>query len=71
MAQRLRALSALPGVLSSVPSNHLVAHSPLYRELLPFSGLQAYMQAKHCIHNKEQQQQKKKTHKAESDRDHY
>jgi len=27
MAQRLRALSALPEVLSSVPSNHMVAHN--------------------------------------------
>jgi hypothetical protein len=27
MAQRLRALTALPKVLSSNPSNHMVAHS--------------------------------------------
>jgi hypothetical protein len=26
VAQRLRALTALPEVLSSVPSNHMVAH---------------------------------------------
>jgi hypothetical protein len=25
MAQRLKALTALPGVLSSIPSNHMVA----------------------------------------------
>jgi hypothetical protein len=27
MAQRLRALPALPEVLSSIPSNHMVAHN--------------------------------------------
>jgi hypothetical protein len=29
MAQRLRALTALPEVLSSIPSNHMVAHDHL------------------------------------------
>ena len=29
MAQRLRALAALPEVLSSNPSNHMVAHPPI------------------------------------------
>jgi hypothetical protein len=29
MAQRLRALTALPGVLSSIPSNHMMAHNHL------------------------------------------
>ena len=29
MAQRLRALPALPNVLSSIPSNHMVAHNHL------------------------------------------
>jgi len=29
LAQRLRALTALPGVLSSIPSNHMVAHNHL------------------------------------------
>jgi hypothetical protein len=29
MAQRLRALNALPEVLSSIPSNHMVAQSHL------------------------------------------
>ena len=29
MAQRLRALAALPEVLSSIPSNHMVAHNHL------------------------------------------
>jgi hypothetical protein len=29
MAQRLRALTALPEVLSSIPSNHMVAHKHL------------------------------------------
>jgi hypothetical protein len=29
MAQRLRVLTALPEVLSSIPSNHMVAHNRL------------------------------------------
>jgi hypothetical protein len=29
MAQQLRALTVLPEVLSSIPSNHMVAHSHL------------------------------------------
>lgn len=29
MAQRLRALAALPEVLSSIPSNYMVAHNDL------------------------------------------
>jgi hypothetical protein len=29
MAQQLRALSALPEVLSSIPSNHMLAHNHL------------------------------------------
>jgi hypothetical protein len=29
MAQRLGALTALPGVLSSIPSTHMVAHNHL------------------------------------------
>jgi hypothetical protein len=29
MAQQLRALSALPKALSSIPSNHMVAHNRL------------------------------------------
>jgi hypothetical protein len=29
MAQKLRALTALPEVLSSIPSNHMVAHNHL------------------------------------------
>jgi hypothetical protein len=29
MAQQLRALTALPEVLSSIPSNHIVAYSHL------------------------------------------
>ena len=30
MVQRLRALAALPEVLSSIPSNHKMAHDHLY-----------------------------------------
>jgi hypothetical protein len=29
MAQQLRALTALPEILSSIPSNHMVAHNHL------------------------------------------
>ena len=29
MAQQLRALTALPEVLSSIPNNHMVAHNQL------------------------------------------
>jgi hypothetical protein len=44
MAQSLRALSALPEVLSSIPSNHMVAHNHQYWYPMPSSGMQAYMQ---------------------------
>jgi hypothetical protein len=37
MAQWLRALTALPEVLSSVPSNHMVAHNHLQCDLTPSS----------------------------------
>jgi hypothetical protein len=39
MAQQLRALTALPEVLSSIPRNHMVAHNHLYRDLMPSSGV--------------------------------
>jgi hypothetical protein len=39
MAQRLRALTALPQVLSSILSNHMVAHSHLQCDLMPSSGV--------------------------------
>jgi hypothetical protein len=39
MAQWLRALTALPEVLSSIPSNHMVAHNHLYWNLMPSSGV--------------------------------
>jgi hypothetical protein len=40
MAQELRALTALPEVLSSIPSNHMVAHNHImYWDLMPFSGV--------------------------------
>ena len=39
MAQQLRALTALPGVLSSIPSNHMVAHNHLYWDPMPSSGV--------------------------------
>jgi hypothetical protein len=39
MAHQLRALAALPGVLSLIPSNHMVAHNHLYWDLMPSSGV--------------------------------
>jgi hypothetical protein len=39
IAQRLRALTDLPKVLSSIPSNHMVAHNHLYGNLMPSSGV--------------------------------
>ena len=38
-AQRLRAQTALPEVLSSVPSTHMVAHSHLEWHWMPSSGV--------------------------------
>ena len=48
MAQQLRALAALPKVMSSIPNNHLVAHDHLERDLMPSSGVQVYMQRKNA-----------------------
>jgi hypothetical protein len=39
MAQRLRALAVLPEVLSLIPSNHMVAHNHLQKDLMPSSGV--------------------------------
>jgi hypothetical protein len=39
MAQQLRALTALPEVLSSIPSNHMEAHNHLKWYLMPSSGV--------------------------------
>jgi hypothetical protein len=39
MAQWLRALAALPEVLSSIPGNHMVAHKHLSRVLMPSSDV--------------------------------
>ena len=35
MAQQLRALAALPKVLNSIPSNHMVAHNHLQWDPMP------------------------------------
>ena len=35
MAQQLGALTALPKVLSSIPSNHIVTHNHLQWDLMP------------------------------------
>jgi len=39
MAQRLRALTILPEVLSSIPSNYMVAHNHLSWDLMPSLGV--------------------------------
>jgi hypothetical protein len=39
MAQWLKALSALPQVLSSIPSNHMMAHNHLQWDLMTSSGV--------------------------------
>jgi hypothetical protein len=39
MAQWLRALTALPEVLSSNPSNHMVTHNHLQWDLMHSSGV--------------------------------
>jgi hypothetical protein len=39
MAQRLRAPTALPEVLSSIPSNHMVAQNHLQWDPKPSSGV--------------------------------
>jgi hypothetical protein len=39
MAQQVRAPTALPEVLSSNPSNHMVAHNHLQWYPIPFSGV--------------------------------
>jgi hypothetical protein len=39
MAQQLKALTALPEVLSSIPSNQMVAHNHLQWNLMPSSDV--------------------------------
>jgi hypothetical protein len=39
MGQRLSALTALPELPSSIPSNHMVAHNHLQWGLVPSSGV--------------------------------
>ena len=39
MAPQLRELAVLPEVLSSIPSNHMVAHNHLQWDLMPSSGI--------------------------------
>jgi hypothetical protein len=40
-------IAARPDVMSLIPSSHLVAHNHLQCDLVPYSGLQAYMWAEH------------------------
>lgn len=51
MAQCLKVvkkiLAALPVVLSSVPSYHMMAHSHLQWDLTPSAGVQVHMQIEH------------------------
>jgi hypothetical protein len=52
IAQRLRELVALQEVLSSILSNHIVAHNHLWWDLVLSYGLQAYREAERCIYDK-------------------
>ncbi|EGW11944.1 hypothetical protein I79_013891 [Cricetulus griseus] len=54
MAQRLRAPTVLPEVLSSIPSNHMMAHNHLLLRsgALFWCAEAEYMEAECCIHNK-------------------
>jgi hypothetical protein len=47
MVQWLRALVALPEVLSSIPSNHMLSHNHLSWDLMPSSGVQTYRKTEH------------------------
>lgn len=44
MAQRFRVLATLPEVSSLDPSNHMIVHNNLLRDLIPLSGMQVYIQ---------------------------
>ena len=39
MAQQLKVLAALPEVLSSIPSSHMIAHNHLLWDLMPSSAV--------------------------------
>lgn len=47
MAQRLRAETALPGVLESIPSNHNAAHNLQFQFRESDALTQTYIQSKH------------------------
>ena len=47
MAQQLRALAALPEVLSSILSNYMVAHNHLQWDPMPSSGVSEEMDSVH------------------------
>jgi hypothetical protein len=47
MAQWLRAPFTLPEVLSSIPSNHMVAHTIYDWYLMLSSGMEVYIQIEH------------------------
>jgi hypothetical protein len=39
MAQRLKAITALPKILSSIPNSHMVIHNHQWWDLMPSSGV--------------------------------
>jgi hypothetical protein len=59
MAQWLRALTASPVVLSSIPSNHLVAHNHLQWGLMPSSGVSEESNSEYSKINKSLNNNKK------------
>jgi hypothetical protein len=46
-AQWLGALTALPEVLTSIPSKHMASHNNIYWNLMASSGMRAYMPIEH------------------------
>jgi hypothetical protein len=47
MAQRFRALTALPEILSSIPNNDMESYNHLSWDLMSSAGMQVYMQIEH------------------------
>jgi hypothetical protein len=52
MVQRLRTLAALPEVLSSIASNHMVAYNHLHWDLMPSSGMHGVHADRALVHLK-------------------
>jgi hypothetical protein len=62
-SQCLRALAALPEVLSSIPSTHMAVYDHLQRDLMPSSGMQVYMQLSTHPFKKEEEEEEEEEKK--------